>query len=110
MKTNRGFELNHFTDDYGIDCSIQESSAVEPHIWLGVHNPDIRIMYKDRDKLLDINKLKKDYPECNEYVWCTMNIPKEAFINSRMHLNIEQAKQLVEELEYFIKTGRLKAH
>lgn len=45
-KTARGFLLEHFNDDYGVDCSIQESSAVDPHIWLGVHNPKITIMYK----------------------------------------------------------------
>lgn len=33
MKNERGFETQHFSDDYGIDCSIQESSAVEAHIW-----------------------------------------------------------------------------
>ena len=110
MKTNRGFELNHFTDDYGIDCSIQESSAVEPHIWLGVHNPDVRIMYKDRGKLSGIDQVKKEYPECNENGWCTINIPDEAFINSRMHLNREQAGKLAEELKYFAITGRLKEY
>lgn len=47
MKTSRGFEINHFYDGYGVDCSIQESSAVEPHVWLGVHTPEIKIMSKD---------------------------------------------------------------
>ena len=110
MKTNRGFELKHFVDDYGVDCSIQESSSVEPRIWLGVHDPDIRVMYKDRNKLSEINKVKKNYPECNENGWCTINIPEEAFINSRMHLNREQASWLAEELKYFAETGRLKEH
>jgi len=34
-KTNRGFELIEFKDTYGEICSLQESSSVEPHIWLG---------------------------------------------------------------------------
>ena len=27
MKTPRGFEVQHFRDDYGLDCSIQESNV-----------------------------------------------------------------------------------
>lgn len=108
MKTNRGFELNHFTDDYGVDCSIQESSAVEPHIWLGVHHPRICIMYKDKDKLVGVDKVKLDNPECNSYGWCTINLPKEALIESRMHLNRKQAKELAKQLNYFARTGYLK--
>ena len=29
MKNERGFEIQHFSDDYGIDCSIQESSKLK---------------------------------------------------------------------------------
>ena len=108
MKTNRGFELNHFTDDYGVDCSIQESSSVEPHIWLGVHHPRICIMYKDKDKLVGIDKVQLDDPECNECGWCTINLPKEVLIESRMHLNRKQAKELAKQLNYFARTGYLK--
>lgn len=108
MKTTRGFELNYFKDDYGVDCSIQESSSIEPHIWLGVHKPRIGIMYKDRYKLIGIDKVEKDSPECNEYGWCTINLPKEALIASRMHINRKQAKELSKQLKYFAKTGRLK--
>lgn len=37
--TNRGFGLLLFEDDYGEECSLQESSSVEPHVWLGMDNP-----------------------------------------------------------------------
>ena len=106
MKTARGFEVVHFKDDYGIDCSIQESSAVEPHIWLGVHNPDVSIMYNDLDVLSDISVVRDD-AFINRRGWCTLNIPDEVRIFSRMHLNQKQAKVLIKQLKYFVKTGRL---
>lgn len=50
MKNIRGFEVQHFLDDYGLDCSIQESSAVEPHIWLGVHNEWGKTVFSTREE------------------------------------------------------------
>lgn len=108
MKTIRGFELNHFEDDYGVDCSIQESSACEPHVWLGVHRPRISIMWKDRDKFDCNQSITKDDPETNERGWCTVNLPEEALIESRMHLNRKQAKALARKLLYFARHGYLK--
>jgi hypothetical protein len=34
--TPRGFGLVSFRDTYGQTCSVQESSNVEPHLWVGV--------------------------------------------------------------------------
>ena len=106
MKNERGFEMQHFSDDYGIDCSIQESSAVEAHIWLGVHRPRVYIAYKDA-KAAGLD-LKKDYPETNDYGVCTIPIPEKAIIESRMHLNRTQARELAKKLNYFARTGMLK--
>lgn len=104
-KTIRGFGIIKFNDDYGEECSLQESSAVEPHIWLGVHNPYHKIMYKDAKKLgLD---LKKEHEECNECGWCEYPIPEEVSVYSRMHLNRKQAKELAKELIRFARKGRL---
>lgn len=36
--TSRGFVRGDFTDRYGEECSIQESSAVVPCIWLGTND------------------------------------------------------------------------
>ena len=106
MKTEMGFEIQYFKDDYDKKCSIQESSAYEPHIWLGVHNPETLIMYKDAVSL-GLN-LKKKYPETNECGWCDYPIPDDVLISSRMHLNQEQAKELADKLLYFYETGRLQ--
>lgn len=106
MKTIRGFELQYFEDDYGKECSIQESSAYEPHIWLGVHKPEIRIMYKDA--VANGILVQKKYPETNECGWCDLPIPNEAMIDSRMHLSRKQAKDLAAKLNYFAKHGHLR--
>lgn len=106
MKTARGFEVQHFNDDYGLDCSIQESSAYDPHVWLGVHRPQVIIMRKDAQEAgLD---LEKDDPETNGFGWCTIPIPEKAMIESRMHLTRKQARELARKLKYFARTGRLK--
>lgn len=106
MKTARGFELQYFKDDYDEICSIQESSAWEPHIWLGVHDPKASIRYKDAISL-GLN-LEKKYPETNEEGWCDYPIPDDVLISSRMHLNQEQAKELADKLLYFYETGCLQ--
>lgn len=108
MKTNRGFEVQYFTDDYNVDCSIQESSSLEPHIWLGISNPRLSILYKDKDKLIGIDKIKQDNINGKESSWCTINLPKEVLVESRMHLNRKQAKELAKKLNYFSKKGRLR--
>lgn len=106
MKTNRGFELQHFMDDYGVDCSLQESSAWVPHIWLGVHRPIVRIMYKDA--VANGLNLEKNDTETNENGWCDFPIPKEAMIDSRMHLTRSQAAELAEKLLFFARNGYLE--
>jgi len=105
MKTSRGFELQYFQDDYDVQCSIQESSSVVPHIWLGVHEPAIKILWKDAVAAgIDV---VKDHPGTNEYGWCTIILPDGAMNQSRMHLNQEQAKCLAEKLLFFAETGEL---
>lgn len=112
MKTERGFEVNHFKDTYGLDCSIQDSSsAEEPKIWLGVHSAPVRVMWKDVPKFLEsVKGIRKDCPETNERGWCTVNFPDEALVESRMHLNRKQARELAEELLYFADNGHIKEH
>ena len=82
--TNRGFMLLLFEDDYGEGCSLQESSSVEPHVWLGIDNP----------KMLKGNDLVK--------------LPEGIVAFSRMHLNQKQAKQLADELMFFVDNGHLR--
>ena len=105
-KSNRGFSMLWFEDDYGVECSLQESSSIEPHIWLGVHNPTHKIRFKDSERLG--LGLKKECEECNEYGWCDFPIPKEVSVFSRMHLNREQAKALGKKLLQYARKSKLK--
>ena len=100
MKTLRGFEVQHFLDDYGLDCSIQESSAVEPHLWFGVHRPFLKIEWW--------NAKKYGMEVAKESGWYDYPIPDEVLIESRMHLNQEQAKDLAKKLMFFAKHGYLE--
>lgn len=100
MKTLRGFEVQYFTDDYGLDCSIQESSAVEPHVWLGVHDPPHKIMWDSAEKYgIEVGR---------KAGWYDYPIPEEVLVESRMHLSRKQAKALAKKLWYFAKHGVLK--
>lgn len=104
MKTNRGFEREEFHDDYGLECSIQESSAVIPHIWLGVNQAPVKVMRKDLSGV----SISLPSPECNERGWCTINLPHDALVESRMYLNREQALDLSNRLSYFAMHGFLQ--
>ena len=95
----------YFKDDYGKECSIQQSSSIVPHVWLGVHTPEISIMWKSA-QALGLN-LPKKYPETNEFGWCDYPIPRECFVASRMHLNREQAAVIAAKLLHFAATGTL---
>ena len=104
MKTNRGFERQDFYDDLGLECSIQESSSAIPHIWLGVNHAPVMVMRKDLSGI----SISMPSPECNERGWCTINLPIDALVESRMHLNREQALDLSKKLAYFSEHGFLQ--
>lgn len=82
--TRRGFALWTFEDDYGMKCSIQESSLVEPHIWLGADKP---MQMKGNDMV---------------------ELPDSMIVFARMRLNQKQARQLAEELMYFAENGEMR--
>ena len=82
--TQRGFQVIEFQDSYGISCNIQESSSVEPHIWLGVKDLKPEIMGKKG--------------------WETFEVPDGVLFHNRMHLNREHASGLVEVLQNWLKS------
>ena len=98
--TNRGFTINYFEDDYGEICSLQQSSSVEPHIWLGIHGADPKLMCSDA------RKLGLPYAK-NENGWQSFEIPEEVFINTRMHLTKKQARKLAVKLLKFGLFGKV---
>lgn len=92
--TDRGFRYVEFEDYYGEKCSVQESSlASHDCIWLGLQEVSPIIMAR---------KIQE-----NGVGWVKYPIPKDVFINSKMHLTQEQAKELIDILQKFVDTGRL---
>jgi len=75
--TERGFRVVEFVDGNGDNCSLQESSHSEPHIWLG----------SDEDQ--------KRHHVTGQLMSC------------RMHLNQKQVKELLPLLQHFAEYGNL---
>jgi hypothetical protein len=108
MKTHRGFEILHFIDDSGFECSLQESSDIDPHIWLGIDQPRIIIMQRDAIAVgLDLPKMP-GYENTGDGGWCEITLPDTALIQSRMNLTPEQARILAEQLLFFADNEYLK--
>ena len=96
----RGFAVIHFNDDYNEKCTLQESSACEPHIWLGIAKANPIIMCSDAQKL------ELPYAK-NANGWQEFEVPEEVFINTRMHLTKRQARKLAMKLLKFGLIGRV---
>lgn len=98
--TERGFAIAHFEDKYKADCCIQKSSfAGEDCIWLGITDPDPVVMASDAKSL----GIKTEA----EYGWIPYPIPEVVLIPTRMHLNVEQVKELIPILQRFVDTGEI---
>ena len=97
--TDRGFDVSSFIDVYDNECSLQKSSsASEDRIWLGVNNPDPKIMASDAEKLGIDTK--------GQYTgWIDYDIPSQVSMSTRMHLNQEQVAELLPYLKRFVKYG-----
>ena len=106
--TERGFTIGEFNDLYDSKCSIQESSlADKPAIWLGVHCPEIKVMSLDA-KDLPPPVIVPEEGSGEDYGWSNYILPDKVKVFSRMHLDIDMAKELVKQLQYFIETGKLQ--
>jgi hypothetical protein len=87
--TERGFERLVFEDRNGVKCSLQVSSlASEYAIWLGCNDADPKVLVPGQG-------------------WKPFPLPDEAIANTRMHLTLDQVKQLLPFLRKFVRTGRL---
>lgn len=87
MKTNRGFQVVEFTDLYGIECSIQQSSlADQSAIWLGPNNANPQLLVRGEG-------------------WQPYDIPENVLLTTRAHLSKKMVKSLIKQLEYWVKTG-----
>lgn len=98
--TNRGFKMVSFKDRYDQECSIQKSSlAFEDCIWLGVDNANPKIM---SSKAEQYGLKVKD-----KTGWISYPIPDDILLHTRMHLTIDQVKELIPILTKFVETGEI---
>lgn len=74
--TCRGFKMLKFKDDYGEMCNIQESSNVEPHIWLGTNEAKVKVLASTVVE--------------GGTGWVEYQLPESASVSHRMHLTPEQ--------------------
>lgn len=96
-KNCRGFSVLKFNDSNGNECSLQISSSYDRSIWLGVHEVEAQFLAKDA-KAVGV--------ETDQTLgWIKYDLPKELLINSRMHLNVAQTKELIKLLTNFVNTG-----
>lgn len=87
--TERDFPIAYFKDLYSTECTIQISSIADHRaIWLGVDNPNPQILIKGEG-------------------WQKYPLPKEVMVSTRMHLSMEQVKELLPILERFALTGEI---
>lgn len=89
--TERGFKILKFKDNKGEECTLQESSNIEPEIWLGLHNAI------PQQFIPNGNPSWRDYP-----------LPKNVHNFTRMALTPEMAAMLIPYLQRFVDTGYLR--
>lgn len=98
--STRGFGIIQFRDHYNVECSLQKSSlASEDAIWLGVDNPDPKILASVA------GVVNPKTGEMSGYV--PYHIPKDVSLTNRMHLTRDQVASLLPILEAFVETGEL---
>lgn len=88
--TPRGFGIINFKDRYGIDCSIQNSSAAMfDAIWFGVDTASAHPIVQVGGE------------------WVKVDLPEDAITRSRMHLTREQVASLLPALLKFVVEGKI---
>lgn len=97
--TGRGFGILKFKDAYRHECSLQRSSSIDPHVWLGLNSADPQIMARDA--------AEHGVHTSETTGWVPYPIPREVSLHTRMHLNKRQCWALGWRLIWFALTERL---
>jgi len=101
--TERGFEVIKFTDRYGAECSLQQSSlaeALQPGwsaIWLGPDDAKPQIL-ASQAKAYGVKTKETEG-------WIPYPVPDAVMMTTRMHLDFEQVKSLIATLQKWVDTG-----
>ena len=113
-KTCRGFEIVHFKDEYGAECSLQISSAAvfanedgtvgDPLGWIRLGKDDAEpVIMKSKARELGI-----PLPPGDVSGWMPYPVPNDVEIHTRMHLNEQQVRGLIARLQTWLDTGALR--
>jgi hypothetical protein len=107
-QTERGFDRVEFVDQYGAECSIQQSSAMrgdEPFgagsamLWIGPNDANPRIL-ASKAKELGVRTTETTG-------WIPYPLSDEVMMTTRMHVDREQVAELVLFLTRWLETGKL---
>lgn len=98
--TARGFALVEFSDHYGVQCSLQKSSLVEPDcIWLGVNDAKPIMLWH--------HALGAGVQTDARTGWVDYPLPENVEIHTRMHLTQDMVRELLPTLQHFAEHGEL---
>jgi len=88
-RTQRGFGIIRFKDEYNVNCSLQKSSiATKQCIWLGCDEANPRVCIRGKG-------------------WQKIDLPQDTACDTRMHLTRKQVFNLLPILIKFVLVGRL---
>lgn len=99
---DRGFMIGKFKDSNGVECSIQESSAMRTEeeggncLWFGANDIGLKIFIPNGNPSWRDIDIKDVFPQA-----------ETALANTRMHLSQEDVRKLLPTLEYFAEHGLL---
>ena len=108
MATSRGFPMVSIKDSYGVECSLAASRLAKYQqpgtsaVWLGIDGVEAQVLHSDASKV----GLNTD-ATCG---WVPYPIPKEVMVTTRMHLERDKVKALVECLQAWLdsETGKFQ--
>ena len=113
-KTQRGFPIIKFRDEYNLPCSLQISSRAvcenedgtvdDPlgWVWLGIDDAQPSIM-KTKAR-----KLGMPLPPGEVSGWMPYPLSEDVLLHTRMHLNETQVRGLITRLQEWLDTGSLE--
>lgn len=99
-RTERGFAIVKFRDAYGVECSIQQSSAIDFDTEDGLERPGTSYLWLGCDDAAPQYFVPNGNPP-----WRPVEMPEEYVANTRMHLNRDQVKMLIASLNAWLDTG-----
>ncbi|MCP4177224.1 MAG: hypothetical protein GY756_05610 [bacterium] len=110
LKTQRGFKYLEFKDRNNEKCTLQCSSAIgeteeewnkpgSSFLWLGLEsaNPQIRVSDCEKNGII---KTKNSG-------WQKYVIPDDVLLTTRMHLDKQNVKDLIEKMQHWLENGTL---